>query len=157
MRNLRVPLFIFLTNVLFVSLGAAATEHSFKAELSGSNVIPPVKTMTKGEATFMPGKDGKNLTYKLTVKDVENVTAAHIHDGTPGKNGPPVAMLFAGPKKTGKFSGVLSEGTITGRKLMTSLKGKSIDSLIKMIKDGKAYVNVHTEKYPEGEIRGQIK
>jgi hypothetical protein len=134
MRNLRVPLFIILTIILFVSLGAAATGRSFEAELSGSNVIPPVKTMAKGEATFMLSKDGKSIAYKLTV-----------------------AMLFAGPKKTGKFSGVLSEGTVTGRKLMTSLKGKSVDSLIKMIKDGKAYVNVHTEKYPEGEIRGQIK
>jgi hypothetical protein len=157
MRNLRVPLFIILTIILFVSLGAAATGRSFEAELSGSNVIPPVKTMAKGEATFMLSKDGKSIAYKLTVKDMENITAAHIHEGTEGNNGPPVAMLFAGPKKTGKFSGVLSEGTVTGRKLMTSLKGKSVDSLIKMIKDGKAYVNVHTEKYPEGEIRGQIK
>jgi hypothetical protein len=157
MHTIRATLFTFLMVVFSASLGVAAGEHSFKAELSGSNIVPPIKTMAKGEATFMVGKDGKSITYKLTVKNIENITAAHIHEGKRGKNGPPVAMLFAGPEKTGKFSGTLSEGTITQGKLMTSLKGKSLDSLIKMIRGGEAYVNVHTEKYPEGEIRGQIR
>ncbi len=157
MRNVKVMLFTFLVIVLFVSLGMAAGDRSFKAELSGSDVVPPVKTMAKGEAAFMLSKDGESMTYKLTVKDIENVTAVHIHEGKPGKEGPPVAGLFAGPKKAGKFSGMLAEGTITERKLMSSLKGKSFDSLVKMIEDGKAYVNVHTDRYPDGEIRGQIK
>lgn len=157
MRNVRVSLFIFLIIVLFASLGIAAGGRNFKAELSGGNVVPPVKTKAKGEATFMLSKDGKSMTYKLTVKDIEDVTAAHIHQGRQGKNGPPVAMLYAGPKKAGKFSGTLSEGTVTGKSLMSSLKGKPFGSLVKMIESGDAYVNVHTDKYPDGEIRGQIK
>jgi hypothetical protein len=118
--------------------------------------VPPVKTIAKGEATFQLSKDGKELTYKLTVTDIENVIAAHIHDGKKGKNGPPVVNLFTGSKKEGKFSGMLSEGTITAKELAGQLKGKLFSHFIQMIEDGHAYVNVHTDKHPDGEIRGQI-
>jgi uncharacterized protein YvpB len=40
---------------------------------------------------------------------------------------------------------------------MGSMTGKSVEDLIKQIKKGNAYLNVHTDKYPNGEIRGQIK
>ena len=157
MQKVKVSLFIFFLTVLFISLGIAAGERNFKAKLSGDEVVPPVKTMAKGEAVFQLGKDGNELTYKLTVADIENITAAHIHDGKVGKNGPPIVSLYTGPKKEGKFSGTLSEGTITAKDLMGQLKGKLFSHLIQMIEDGHAYVNVHSETHPDGEIRGQIK
>jgi CHRD domain len=58
--------------------------------------------------------------------------------------------------KKGKFSGVLRWGTLTAADLVGPLQGKSISDLVDQIKAGNAYVNVHTEKYPAGEIRGQI-
>jgi len=150
-----------LSVLLFIGLlvlsAFAAGESRFKAELSGSEVVPPVKTVAKGEATFQLSKDGNELTYKLTVTDIENVTAVHIHDGKYGKNGPPIVSLYAGPKKEGKFSGTLSEGKITAKDLMGQLKGKLFSHFVQMIEDGHAYVNVHTNKYPDGEIRGQIR
>ncbi len=156
MKMLKVS-FISLLIVFVASLGVAAVGHAFKATLSGSHVVPAVKTMAKGEAGFKLGKDGMELIYTLKVRDIENVTAAHIHQGKKGKNGPPVANLFTGPKKEGKFSGVLSKGTITAADLSGSLAGKPLTALIDMIKAGDAYVNVHTDKHPDGEIRGQIK
>jgi len=110
-----------------------------------------------GEADFKLSQDGKELTYILKLMDIENVSAAHIHTGMAGKNGGPVAGLFAGPKKAGNFSGELAKGTITEKDLIGPLAGKTIGDLVKLIKDGGAYVNVHTEKYPDGEVRGQIK
>ncbi|MEW6001661.1 MAG: CHRD domain-containing protein [Nitrospirota bacterium] len=155
MQKVRIAQFIFLLIVLLFS-SVIAADKNFYAELSGSEVMPSVKTTAKGMATFQIVKEGKEMTYKLTVTDIENVTAAHIHEGKYGKNGPPVVSLFAGPKKEGKFSGTLSEGIITVKDLSGSLKGKSFDQLIWLIEAEHAYVNVHTEKNPGGEIRGQI-
>src|SRR5512142_754693 len=101
MRKVQLLLFAILATVLTVSLGFAA-EKSFRAKLSGRDVVPAVKTKAKGEADFKLSKDGKSLSYKLTVKNIENVSAAHIHKGKKGENGPPLAGLFAGPKKEGK-------------------------------------------------------
>jgi hypothetical protein len=39
---------------------------------------------------------------------------------------------------------------------MGPLAGGSLDDLVHLIRTGQAYVNVHTEQYPAGEIRGQI-
>lgn len=143
--------------LLFAGLAAAAGKGSFSARLAGGEETPAVKTKARGEAVFHLVKDGKGMSYKLTVSDIENVTAAHIHTGKKGVEGPPVAGLFSGPKKEGKFSGVLAEGTLTGKDLMGSLGGKSVQDLAKLLKSGGAYVNVHTDEYPNGEIRGQVK
>ena len=143
------------------ALGTAAemthAHHGFKTHLSGKEVVPVVKTTAKGMATFKPEMDGKTLHYSLTVDGIENVTAAHIHIGKKGKNGPPVAGLFAGPKKEGMFSGTLGEGTITEKDLVGPMAGKTVEDLIKALHAGELYVNVHTVKYPDGELRGQIK
>jgi hypothetical protein len=156
MKMFKVMLYAMFTMLLTVSLGMAVA-HGFEAKLSGKEVVPAVETKAKGEADFKLSKDGKELTYILKVKDIENVSAAHIHTGVMGKNGGPVAGLFAGPKKEGKFSGELAKGTITDKSLVGPLAGKTVGDLVKMIKDKGAYVNVHSEKYPDGEVRGQIK
>ncbi len=153
MKKLYLIIFLLVVGLATYSFAA---EKVFKAMLSGSESVPAVETMAKGDATFTLSKDGKALSYYVTVSDLENFTAAHIHLGKKGENGPPVALI-TNEKKTGKFSGTLAEGTITEKELMGSLMGKSVKDLVKQIKRGHAYLNVHTDKYPNGEIRGQIK
>lgn len=161
--------------------GAGGMSTSFKAELSAAK-MKPAATAATGEATFEltgmggagPGgysgpESGKmgtgagggmsgTLNYKVSVKDIENVTAAHLHAGRKAATeGPVIAPLFSGPRKAGVFSGMLAEGTITDKDLRGPLSGKTVQDLAKMINSGDVYVNVHTEKFPEGEIRGHVK
>lgn len=156
MIKVKLVLFVILATILTVSAGFAA-EKSFHAKLVGNDEVPSVKTKAKGEVTFRLSSDGKELNYKLHVKNIENPNAAHIHLGMKGKNGPPLANLFTGPKKEGKFSGDLSEGTIKAEDLKGDLMGKSLDDLVQLIKSKSIYVNVHTDANPDGEIRGQVK
>lgn len=156
MGKVKLLLFVMLATILTVSVGFAA-EKSFHAKLTGNDEVPSVKTKAKGDVKFKLSSDGKELSYKLHVKNIENSTAAHIHRGMKGKSGPPLVNLFTGPKKEGKFSGNLSEGTITAKDLTGDFMGKSLDDLVQLIKSGDTYVNVHTDANPDGEIRGQIK
>ncbi|OGU06656.1 MAG: hypothetical protein A2075_08510 [Geobacteraceae bacterium GWC2_58_44] len=144
-----------LAAFLTASTGFAG-EKSFKAKLTPKEEVPSNKANSSGKAEFKLSEDGKQLSYKLQVKEITDTTAAHIHTGKKGENGPPIVGLFGGGKK-GKFSGVLSEGMITEKEMMGSLTGKPLEELVKLLKAGDTYVNVHTEANPGGEIRGQIK
>ncbi|HTX13975.1 MAG TPA: CHRD domain-containing protein [Candidatus Baltobacteraceae bacterium] len=146
--------------LLFVPLvGAQGT--TFKATLSGKQQNPPIDTPAHGTATFTLSASGKSLTYRLYVADIDSVSMAHIHIGPEGQEGPVAVWLYPSKPpaviKKGKFTGVLARGTITEASLMGPLQGKTIADLVSDIKDGNAYVNVHTTAHPEGEIRGQIK
>ena len=156
MKKIQLLLFIILASVLSVSLAFAA-DKSFKANLMGEDSVPPVKSKAKGDSEFKLSKEGKELSYKLKVKNILNASAAHIHKGKKGETGPVIVNLFAGPKKEGQFKGNLANGTIMAKDLMGELQGKPLDALMQLIASGDAYVNVHTDAYPDGEIRGQIK
>jgi CHRD domain len=156
MKKVKLLLFVILSTILTVSVGFAA-EKSFHAKLTGNDEVPSVKTKASGDVKFKLSSDGKTLSYTLHVKNILNATVAHIHRGMKGKSGPPLVNLFTGPNKEGKFSGDLAMGTITANELSGDLMGKSLDDLVQIIKADDAYVNVHTDANPNGEIRGQIK
>ncbi|OGO39072.1 MAG: hypothetical protein A2147_07370 [Chloroflexi bacterium RBG_16_57_8] len=111
--------------------------------------------MATGEAVFTVNADG-TLSYRLTVSNITDVTAAHIHLAPVGVNGPVVIGLFGGPAKPGVFTGVLNEGVLMAEGLGGPLFGMTLDRLITEMNAGRTYVQVHTMAHPGGEIRGQI-
>ncbi len=159
-RSFIVSLIIAVISVAAVSMaeyGNVRDLPELSATLSGADVVPPATTGATGKATFTINKDHTLLYYTVTVSDLENVTAAHIHAGKKGENGPPVALITIKAAKKGKVSGILAEGSIGAEDMMMSFKGKSVWDLYQQLTTGDYYVNVHTTKYPDGEIRGQIK
>ena len=80
----------------------------------------------------------------------------HIHIGEIGQNGDVVVALFNSETPTGQLNGLLSKGNITSDKLEGPMAGKQLSNLIDVMKSEGAYVNVHTQQNPDGEIRGQI-
>jgi hypothetical protein len=124
------------------------------AELSGENEVPAVESEGQGIAIFNLSRDG--ITYKLAVENIDEVTQAHIHLGPAGENGPVVAFLFGFVEGGVTADGVLARGTITEADLVGPLAGMPLSALVEALRNGGAYVNVHTVDHPAGEIRGQI-
>jgi hypothetical protein len=144
--------------VLICTLFSAAVcrgDQDFSAQLSGSEEVPKVKTPASGSLDLT--LSGNHLEYVLKTDRITSPTAAMIHKGRRGENGPPVAGLFGAAPVAGAFSGVLAQGTLTEQSLMGELQGKGIKELVRLIKSGDAYINILTSTYPAGEIRGQIK
>jgi hypothetical protein len=140
-----------------VTLSHAQGEQKFTAKMTGKEEVPPHDTKATGSAEFTLSADGKTMSYKIDVMNIDKVTMAHIHQGKVGENGPPVVWLFnSSSSPTGPMNGMLSQGKITSNDLVGPLKGKQMSDLVKLINDGQAYANVHTEPNPKGEIRGQI-
>jgi hypothetical protein len=91
---------------------------------------------------------------QLSVSDISDVTAAHIHSGNVGENGPVIATLYSSDTPANQTDGVFAQGTITAEDLEGSMQGKEISDLISTMSSGVTYVNVHTQAYPDGEIQG---
>ena len=142
-------------------------KRTFTAHLNSGNEVPPAGTTVEsngqGQVIFKLSKDGTTLDYKLIVANIENITQAHIHCGAAGVNGAVVVFLY-GFNATGiTTNGILAEGSITSANVIPRADGANcvgglmtFEDLIGRLQNGTAYVNVHTLKYPGGEIRGQI-
>jgi len=156
---------------MLVTLGAAPARpneaEKFDTHLRGAQEVPPRETKAKGVAKFKLSKDGTELDFKLTVSNIENVAAAHIHCGAVGVNGPVGVTLFLGAAASGPVSGVLARGTITAPDSPNGCGWLTVADVVAAMRIGNTYVNVHTNDgiaptntgpgdFPGGEIRGQI-
>jgi hypothetical protein len=135
-------------------LMAAPAKEKAKANLAGNNEIPPASTTAEGVAKLKV-KESK-IEYKINITGISAAKGAHIHLGKTNENGEVVVNLLTknGVKKTP--SGMYINGTIKDTNLSGPMKGKSLSDLVSAMDSGDTYVNVHTEKFPNGEIRGQI-
>jgi hypothetical protein len=134
---------------------------NFGTHLTGDAEVPTTDSKGQGQAIFQLSKDGTEISYKLIVANIENVTQAHIHccagpTGTAGvvawlyPSAPPSALI------EGRSQGVLGEGVLTDADVVGGLAGGGIAALLEQIRAGLTYVNVHTSQFPPGEIRGQL-
>lgn len=141
--------------------GQASASHTFQANLSGGEEVPAVDTRARGQATFRLSDDGTELSYRLIVANLHDLTMSHIHLAPPGDIGGVVVWLYppAPPPQhiPGRTSGVLATGVITDANLTGALAGQPLSALLDEMAAGNAYVNVHTQDHPGGEIRGQIR
>ena len=166
MRLLRL---LTLCSGLLLAAGTAVAADFVAAPLSGDQEVPVRDTKARGNATFDVSDDGTSISYRLIASNINNVTAAHIHVGPMGSNGPVVAFLFgAVPPGGGATNGVLATGTITAANLVGPMAGQPLSTLIAAMQAGNTYVNVHTDDgvpptntgagdFPGGEIRAQIR
>ena len=156
---------MLVAGLLFMTMPAgwagAGTNRNFVAHLSGGEEVPPADTKATGQAKFQLSKDGTELSFRVNVANIENVTQAHIHLAPAGENGGVVAWLYpdAPPQQLipGRTQGTLAKGTITAGDLVGSFAGQGLDALVEAMEAGDTYVNVHTSQFPGGEIRGQIR
>src|SRR5215218_4201149 len=136
-----------------------AANPDFDARLTGASEVPPVQTIASGLADLdVEIEDGQRVVdYQLSVSNISGVTQAHIHQGNSSENGPIIVPLFNASTPTGPVTGQIAEGQITAANFVGPLQGRQLDDLIALMQNGTAYVNVHTEQNPQGEIKGTVK
>jgi hypothetical protein len=124
---------------------AVAGPTGFTATLGAAQEVPrPSGVGASARGSFAAGLtrrgSGGTLTWRLTFQGLTGkATAAHVHVGKAGKAGVVVVPL-CGPCRSG------ARGS-------TQVSGRAVRALLA----GTAYVNVHTDRNPAGEIRGQVR
>jgi CHRD domain len=96
-----------------------------------------------GRGSFTATVDGDQLCFGITVKNLDEPAAAHIHKARPNRNGPIVVPLTEPSSgDPGASSGCVEVDTTLARAI---LKNPS-----------KYYANVHTAAFGAGAVRGQL-
>lgn len=142
--------------------------------LTGYEEVPSVSTTATGDFNARISNDGSRIDWELSYADLEGaVQQAHIHFGQKGVNGGISVFLCTnlgnGPAGTqpcpappATISGTIVAADVspnipaTAAARTQGINTGEIDELIKAIRAGATYVNVHSTLWPGGEIRSQI-
>jgi len=168
-RRLQLTAVVAVIAVLGVVGAALATGgRSVHERLSGYNETPlALSTTGSGKFDGSFSRFSGKFTYKLSYRDLEGaVTQAHIHFGTESQTGGISVFLCTnlGNGPAGTQACPAAPATITGTIKPADVIGPAgqgigpgeFDELMDALQAGVTYVNVHSAKYPGGEIRAQI-
>lgn len=111
-------------------------------QLEGSQEVPAVNTQTKGIA-ILRVSESKKLYSKVIIQKLAEGDAlrfAHIHEGAAGINGPVRLNIAPTPADFG-----------------TNNVFQLTDAQFTLITTGVCYVNAHSNFFPAGIVRGQIR
>ncbi len=160
----RILLAVFAAVTIGLVASAAGAGHGgFHATLSGYQEVPAISTTGTGafDATVETRRGDVVIRYRLEYAGLEGTAqAAHIHFGQRSVNGGVIAFLCGGGDKpacpsSGVVRGVIDREDVIGPEAQGIAPGE-IEEAIAAMEAEITYVNVHTDKHPGGEIRGQV-
>ena len=147
----------------------------FQATLVGFQENPSISTTGTGHADLRIDDDNQTIEFVVSYDDLEGagtspfvtdgvVLFSHIHVGARGVNGGVSAFFCGGggkpacPTPSGTVTGIISAGDIVGPATQGINQGEptAFEELVRAIRVGFAYANVHTTRWTGGEIRGQL-
>lgn len=150
------------------SMSLAALAETVRIPLRGFQEVPSISSDARGafRARIAPG--GEQIAYELKYRDLQGeVLQAHIHFGQRHVNGgvsvflcqtegasDPSGLAPVCPA-SGSVQGLLRADNVIGPAAQGLSEGE-LAELIVAIRNGAAYVNVHSTTFPGGEIRGQL-
>jgi hypothetical protein len=163
-----LPTRAILTAVVTAMSAAYANAQQFQATLAGFNETPlTLNSPGQGTLTLHLDRKLQTLNYTLTYSNLPTqVLQAHIHFGQVHLTGG-IMVFFCSNLGNGPVGTPLcpQSGTLTGQFIASSVIGPAaqgisagnFDALVAALLSNSAYGNVHTQQFPGGEIRGQIR
>jgi hypothetical protein len=147
------------------------------AELVPTQEVPAVSSVAKGRFKATIDRENQTISFELSYEGLEAAPAqAHIHIGQRRVNGMITVFLCGNPPTVppaefpqpqpcpaspATITGVLTAANIIGpaaQGIAPSLGGANeFDEVVAMLRQGLTYANVHSAKFPGGEVRGQIR
>jgi hypothetical protein len=148
--------------------GRDRTKFVVSAKLIGFQEVPAVSTVAKGNFWALVDTSANTITYKLRYEGLEgDVTQSHVHFGQKSVNGgisfflctngaaPAGPLPQTCPVGPAELTGVITPEHIIGP-AGQGIEAAAFAEIVEALKDGTAYANVHSSKWPAGEIRGQL-
>ncbi len=157
-----------VVGALGVGGAAVATGgDGFRESLKGYEEVPAVSTGASGTFHAAINRAGNEIAWRLSYENLEgDVQQAHIHLGQKAVNGgisvwlcgnvpttpagtqacPPAPATVSGTIRPAEIAGPAAQGIEAGQ----------FSELVAAMRSGVTYANVHSTRFPGGEIRAQL-
>jgi hypothetical protein len=144
-------------------------DERIRAKLRGFEEVPAISSVATAEFRGKINHDETSIDFELSYNNLESaVQQAHIHFGQKSVNGGIVVFLCTNlgngpagtptcPSPSGTVTGTRGAGDMVNAAAAQGIAAGEFAELIRAIRGGVAYANVHTVGHTGGEIRGQIK
>lgn len=154
--------------ILLGNSAVQAAPITYEANLNGATELPPVSSTGTGFGSFVYDPAANTLALNITFSNlIGNVTAAHLHCCTDAPDAGTIGVATTTPTLIGFPLGVTagSYSNILDLTLASSWNSSFITSnggttagaeaaLAAGLADGRVYLNIHTNSFTSGEIRG---
>ena len=171
--HIRVKLAVAVAAMAAITVAGTAAvagggSKQFRAPLDGYQEVPVVSTTGNGHFRATVTQAGDGFAYRLSYAALEgNVLQAHIHLAQPAVNGGISVFLCSnlGNGPAGTQACPPPPATVTGTIVAADVIGPAgqgiapgeLAELLRAMRAGVTYANVHSSLFPGGEIRGQIR
>ncbi|MFL6261220.1 MAG: CHRD domain-containing protein [Thermoanaerobaculia bacterium] len=167
----RTRIAVLVGSVLLLVLAAVpahAQGGTAVARLRAFEEVPALSTGGGGHFTATISADGSTITYELSYFNLRGaITQSHLHLAQRGVNGGIMIFLCSnlgnGPAGTqscptgnGTITGTIHASDVIGGAVAQGLTPGDLAAVLRGIRAGVVYANVHTSAFPGGEIRGQL-
>jgi CHRD domain len=154
--------------IAVVAIAAANGGHGIREKLTGYQEVPALSTTGHGKFRATIDRKQNEIHYVLTFGGLETAaTQSHIHFENKTNTGPIVVFLCSNlgngspgtqacPANGGTISGTIRPADVGAGAAAQGLAAGEFDELVRAIKAGATYVNVHSTGRPGGEIRAQL-
>jgi hypothetical protein len=154
-------------SLLALLVAPTLADNMPKASLTGFQEVPALSTSGTGSCKVKINSDETVIEAQVSYSDLEGpVTQAHVHFGQKSVSGG-VSFFFCSnlpspptgtppcPSPSGTVTRTIIAADIVGPAPQGIFRGE-LTEVIDAIRAGMAYCNVHSTRYPDGEIRGQL-
>ena len=173
MQRSQHPSALTVTKVIQIALLGVASSvfahDGVETRLKSYAEVPAVSSTATGRFKASVDEKSGAISYELSYKGLQGeVRQAHIHLGQRDVNGGVMVWLCqtsVNPDPTGLAPTCPQSGTVSGVLQAANVigpAGQGIDAMefsevVAAIRAGVAYVNIHSSKFPGGEVRGQLR
>jgi hypothetical protein len=135
--RLLAPSIVLVAAATWLSEPALSECVKYKADLQARSEVPPTDTSGSGSADITVDTEAKKVSWTVT---------------SSGLSGDPTAAHFHGPAREGENAGPVIDFTTNLNEGSADLT----DEQMQQLESGQIDINVHTVRFPDGKVRGQV-
>jgi CHRD domain len=159
---------IALAGAIGIAVAMAVSNPNVKGKLSGYQEVPAVSSDAAGSFEAKVSKGDNPIRYELKYRGVPEVNQAHLHFGQTAVNGGIFLFICTNlgngpvgtpecPPGSATLTGTATSDDVVGGAAGQGIAAGELDEVKDAIRAGAVYANVHTEGFPNGEIRAQLR